>query len=269
MDFKSVVDSPKLFEFVTSLRDSGEVWVFPFDLAQDIISALRNQWAHLFKDSLRLRNRIRTSNLSERLLQLQGESLRLVIERPFAWEYKLFSEALFQEIIKSKTLRMDLDNNIALGRGEHFGFPELLAWIRRKNAELLRILSSLKQLFNVALKEAMGPPGIAGDPEGIVYVVQRIGESYRHAIEWTLDCQRIYVDEEFQTLVKCFARLSHNMIKEIEDYSTYVQTTIKESIAAYRPGVKQELNLTLTLTVDGGEEFGEELERINTLYGIN
>jgi hypothetical protein len=35
-DFSGVVDSPKLFEFVDSLRDPKEGWVFPFESAQDM-----------------------------------------------------------------------------------------------------------------------------------------------------------------------------------------------------------------------------------------
>jgi hypothetical protein len=42
-DFTSVVDSPKLLQFVSEIRDGGEDWVFAFDTAQDIISILRTQ----------------------------------------------------------------------------------------------------------------------------------------------------------------------------------------------------------------------------------
>jgi hypothetical protein len=34
-NFTSVVDSPRLFEFVCSVRDSGKQWVFPFDASGD------------------------------------------------------------------------------------------------------------------------------------------------------------------------------------------------------------------------------------------
>jgi hypothetical protein len=42
-DFSGIVDSPKLFEFVKSVRDPKENWVFPFESAQDVIDTLRNQ----------------------------------------------------------------------------------------------------------------------------------------------------------------------------------------------------------------------------------
>ena len=51
-NFNAVADSPKLFEFVESLRDSGAAWVFPFDTAQSIFAVLRTQLAYLFMDAL-------------------------------------------------------------------------------------------------------------------------------------------------------------------------------------------------------------------------
>ena len=60
-DFASVVDSPRLFEFVSDIRDRSAKWVFAFDTAQDITSILRNQLAYLFADALALRIRASAS----------------------------------------------------------------------------------------------------------------------------------------------------------------------------------------------------------------
>lgn len=56
-DYSSVVDNPSLFEFITSLRDSGDVWVFPFSNAQSIISTLKKQLSYLLSDCLDLRKK--------------------------------------------------------------------------------------------------------------------------------------------------------------------------------------------------------------------
>ena len=45
-DFSQAVDSPKLLEFVASMK--GKVWVFPFESAQDIINVAREQMEVLF-----------------------------------------------------------------------------------------------------------------------------------------------------------------------------------------------------------------------------
>jgi hypothetical protein len=59
-DFSAVVDSPKLFELVPSVRDTDTVWTLPFETAQDIIEGLRKKLAYLFWDALGFRQRIKS-----------------------------------------------------------------------------------------------------------------------------------------------------------------------------------------------------------------
>ena len=40
-DFSSVVDSNKVFEFIDSLRNKENIWVYEFEFAQDIILTLK------------------------------------------------------------------------------------------------------------------------------------------------------------------------------------------------------------------------------------
>ena len=42
-DYSSVVDNSSLFKFIVDLRESGDIWVFPFSNAQNIIGTLRKQ----------------------------------------------------------------------------------------------------------------------------------------------------------------------------------------------------------------------------------
>ena len=45
-NYSATVDTPKLFEFVDSLRSSGEHWVFPFEQAQQITENLRQYFLY-------------------------------------------------------------------------------------------------------------------------------------------------------------------------------------------------------------------------------
>jgi hypothetical protein len=92
-DYTEFVDSPKLFEFVESLYDPKDKnWVFPFESAQDIIDTLSKQLAYLFMDALTIRAKVQRGGSSEALLQdISGAALLLTVQKPFAWEYKLFS----------------------------------------------------------------------------------------------------------------------------------------------------------------------------------
>jgi len=146
-DFKSVVDSPKLFEFIASMMDVNGIWVFPFEYAQEITDTLRKQLAYLFMDALQLRRRVQTSGLSEPLSQLQGMPLRFVIDRPVAWEYRLFSHVLAQEVSRINHQRLDLNYGIALGSAVFLSdSQEVFRWLRKKIDEVGRMIQSINQI---------------------------------------------------------------------------------------------------------------------------
>ncbi|MDZ7692136.1 MAG: DUF4062 domain-containing protein [Balneolaceae bacterium] len=56
-DFSNTVDTTKLFEFVDKIRNTEGIWTFPFEKAVDIIGTLRHQLAHLFLESIQLREK--------------------------------------------------------------------------------------------------------------------------------------------------------------------------------------------------------------------
>jgi hypothetical protein len=270
-DFRSVVDSTKLFEFVSSLRDLAGVWVFPFQTAQEIIATLRQQLAYLFMDALHLRTKLKGTGLPGTLSQLQGEALRLVIERPVAWEYRLFGECLEQEISRYGQLRHDLSYGVSLGKGEYFTYPELIRWFRQKSSEAQNILSATTELLNVALQDALGPPGVPADVEKIVYVARRLADVYRRAIEWRLEHRHIDVDDELQNLVRLHSKLTSNVIDEIEEYSARIQRETKEALMSL-PGPGEPprvLSFTLTLTAPDMEDYIQEMDRVGQLYSIS
>jgi hypothetical protein len=265
-DFSSAVDSPKVFEFVTSL-DSDGVWVFPFEGAPEITSTLRKQLAYLFLDSLKIRRRLGVSGLPESLDGLRGNALRLVIDRPTLWEYRLFSEVVSQEIAKAKQARLDLNYQITFGKGEHFEKFEVFSWLKRKSAELGRLISTFETIINVALQEALGPPGVAGDPEAIVYVGRKLANLYREAIQWSLDFKNIDVDDDFRRIVELTGRMTTNMVYEIEEFSARYQTTLEETLANLpKPGEQRVIDLTLKVTMPDMTELHAEVERINRKY---
>lgn len=122
-DFSGIVDSPKLFEFVESLRDPKENWVFPFDSAQDIIGTLRTQLAYLFMDALTIRAKVLRAGLSDTLQDLSGAALLLAVQKPANWEYRLFSRVLCDEISQVASIKKDLTYGLVLGKAVRLGDP--------------------------------------------------------------------------------------------------------------------------------------------------
>jgi hypothetical protein len=216
-DFSGIVDSSKLFEFVESLYDSKEKWVFQFESESNIIETLRMQLAYLFMDALTIRSKVLRCDLTTALQDLSGAALLLVVEKPFAWEYRLFGQVLNEEISRLASIKRDLNYGLALGRAVRLGdSAEIIEWMRRKLEELISFMNSATVLANKAFPKAMGAPGEASDVEEIVYVGKRLAEFYRSILEWTIEFRHIQVEEKFSRLLELTARMSHNMIEEIE-----------------------------------------------------
>lgn len=272
IDFKAVADSPKLFEFVESLKSSSGVWIFPFEVAQDITETLRKQLAYLFLDALQLRQRVKSTGLPESLTQLQGTPLRIAIERPKAWEYRLFVHALAQEISRVKRHRFDLQHGLAFGKGEHLeGITEVLGWIRRRTAEARRLAGLATKIVNVALPDALGPDGVPGDAEKIVFVAQGLAETYRQSIEWGIEAHRVSLgDDEFNEIVRIVGTFQNNMISEIEEFSERMVRETEEAINNLpAPGEPPRvLKFTLKITMTGEPAFAKELKRLRALFGF-
>ncbi len=264
-NFQKFVDTPSLFEFVSNIRDSGNMWVFPFDLAQDIISTLRTQLAYLFADALALRMRVSgTDSLVPSLRNLSGPELRLVIDKPHAWEYLLFSEALLREIQSSADLRRDWTHKVALGARPIKPLEFLIRYVPGKLSEASSTIKNLKSLGDTALPEAFGPAGQPGNAEQILYVANRIGAVYRASLEWKLDFYRLILNEQLLHLRSITASLLDNSIVEIEETTIRLSKELVEDLSK-PPDTPGSVNITLRLTIPDLTELQNELTRLNSL----
>jgi hypothetical protein len=266
-DFSKIVDSSKLFEFVELLYDPMEKnWVFPFESAQDIIGTLRTQLAYLFMDALTIRMKTLRSGLSEALMRdLSGAALLLAVQKPFAWEYRLFSQVLSDEISRMASIKKDLNYGLALGKSVRLGDPaKVIEWVQGKPGEFLLFLKSANVLINTALPKAVGAPGEPGDVEEIVYVGKRLAEFYRSILEWTAEFRHILVEDKFIRLLELVARMSHNAIEEIEAYAVNLSRQLDDAARQYDESKQpQPLEINLILTCPDMTELESELRYLS------
>jgi hypothetical protein len=270
-DFSDVVDSPLLFEFVESLRDPKENWIFPFESAQDIIETLRKQLAYLFMDALSLRGKVIRSGLPEALRDLSGAALLLLIQKPFAWEQRLFGQIFCDELHRMTNLRRDFDYGLMLGHIiQLHDINEVLDWIRKKSREIIAYVKSAEQLINVVLPKAFRPSGEPADAEEIVYVARRMASVYRSILDWSGDFKHIQADEAFDRILEITSRISSNVISEIEGFASTIQKQLTE-VTGQDESMKQAASpqtITLTLTCPDISDMNDELCKLAKLYGF-
>lgn len=261
-DYKSVVDSPKLFEFVSSVRDSG-VWVFPFENAQDITDTLRKQWAILFMDGLLLSTRAKALGLSESLRSLGGAALRLVIERPRVWEYRLLSQVWGDEMQKAEDQKRDLEYGIVFGKAIHLSAIELFEWLQTKTHDLRRLLEGFTQIMHVVMNDAAGPPGHPGDPEKLVYTGRKIGEAYRLTVEWMLELRRVRVDEKYRKILTLHEEFGRCLTRDIEKVKKQTDQTLSDVLSEPRREGHREIKVSFTFSTPDTAEIEKEFARLN------
>jgi hypothetical protein len=271
-DFSSIVDDPNLFEFVESLHDPKENWIFPFDSAQEIADTLKNQFAFLFADALSLRCKVLKTVFFKNLDDLSGSALMLVIQKQFAWEHRLFSQVLSDEISESFAIKKDLKYGLILGQQTVplHDISQMKKWVNTKCDNLLFLIEALKRIVNVALPIAVGGLGEPGNADEIVYIARRFGQVYRQILEWTGEFQRIQADSDYLRVLDILSRASRNIIFELEDFSIRLQQQLSEVCKKHESSNEpQSLQITLNLTCPDMSDLSDALQHLKERAGLS
>lgn len=266
-DFSEVVDSPKLFEFVESLRDPKENWVFDFESAHDITGTLRKQFAYLFRDSLDYRHRVLRAGLANEIHELSGPALQIAVTKPWAWEYRLFSQIVHDEIAQCADLKMNLEYGQIIGRVARLRDKNsVIDWMLARMAEIGSLSGSAVNIINVAAPKAYGAPGEPGNAEKIMYCGKQLGKVYRRILEWTLDFRHVSAPDDYDRAFELTSHMSSNMIREIEELSATLHKKLSDAADRYeQTKERQEINIQMSLTVPDITDLLQELDRIKML----
>ena len=261
-DFSGQVDSPRLFEFIEHVRTIDSVWMTEFKSARDIIDALRTQFAFQQQTGLRLQRQTLSLADQDWFDTLHGETLRVALDRPPAWEYLLFASALRDGVARHRRLARTHALKIPIGFGEDVQDP--LAWIRTRLMDARRLTSSLNDLMKGALQEALGPEGAPGDTGAIVFVADTIADLYRDALLWSLRLRTAHVDERFQQMAAALGDMMDDVVQQVAKFGPYAKAQVEEALAAPKTGVPRVIKMTLTISMPEAAEqsFNDELERL-------
>jgi hypothetical protein len=266
-DYSDIVETPKLFEFIETIKNKSENWVYAFENAQDITRTLKQQLAYLFSESLDFRQKVISNELIRESETLSPKALSILIQKPDGWEYLFFAQVLIDEYHSLEPLRFDLKYLVSYGTIQKFDeFWELFDWLGKHQSVLSKVVESLSTLMNKALAEAFGEDGVEGDSQKIIYVARRITEGYKNILNWTLDFRKIDVDEEFEHLVYLASQMSTNVINEFEVYIPKVYNDVNEAVLNHIPGQETAYELILKISIPDMSEYLKEMERLGKKY---
>ena len=251
VDFSSVVDTPRIFEFIDSFRGSGEVWTFEFATAEDVVSTLRQQFAYLVQDALEVRQ---TASGQDRLVaELEGDALMLALQRDSNWEIRLFGTVLEDELDRRSSLRREIEHRLASESTAFVDVLELPTWMQDRMQEVARLAQTATAVVNGYLPQALGQDGESADPLELVAAARRLAQVWEDNARWTLRCRSVRVDERAERLIDLLSCANAKMLDEIWEFGHAVIPQLDDTIAAVAAGGSPSLKMTLTQSVDEDE----------------
>lgn len=268
-DFSSTVDTTKLFDFVDKIRSSESIWTFPFEKAVDIIDTLRHQLAHLFLESLQLREKFTTGGiLPPHLQDLKPEALQIALEKTTAWEYRLYLQSWIDEVDKRKDLVRKFEANISMGISEYVRAEQAKEWFDIRIHELSHLINAANHLINVSTQEAFGENGKPGDEEKIIWTAKSIGELFEKALQWSDLVRKAKVEEPFAKVAKEMIQFPRQMIHELQKFPKSSLEQIHKALETASEENPQTVEMTLKLDLSNEEKFHEALEAAKNQYNL-
>ena len=267
-DFSSHVENKKVLEFVEQLAHFNSNWVYKFDSAKEIKSALTQQIPYLFMDALVARTKLTKNNLVLPLNKYSVEAANIVLDKPDFWEYKLFVELLNSYMQDLTDKRFDLKYGISFYTNVVIDdVSEVMDWIGNQTNELINLVRISTILINEAAVDAFGEQGVAGEHDKIQHVCQRFIEVYSRMIDWKLAFLTLKVEEEFDQILKMASCFADGSLSEIEDYCSRTYKYLYEAINEVSLG-NEFVKLDFTFTFEAPEMSGyeKEFDRLSHKY---
>ncbi|HML77812.1 DUF4062 domain-containing protein [Geobacter sulfurreducens] len=261
-DFSETVDTTQLFEFVEKVMSQDKVWTFPFDTAQDIVNILRIQFSYLFQESLKLRAKVTGKEFPPYLHSLSPNALRLALEKPEAWEYRLFMQCWADAVAQRSNLYREYRDKLRLDLSEPVPSNVAKQWMDTRLHELKGLVDSANRLLNDSARRAFGPPGESGDPEEIVWVSQIFGELLETTFRWSKRIRCAHVEKPFDKLMSELALFADQIITQLRTFPIECLRKIEEALTCTNDGERQELRLTMTIELANLDAFNKALSEI-------
>ncbi len=274
-DFKDIVDSTKIFEFVIEIRNEQKIWTFEYEKAGDIINILKTQLSYLFKNSLDRRRRFETEIDFFLKENVSNQALNIILEKDKNNFYELdfLCQVLIDELKKNEFLKNDSKYRMLLDskKGIH-DHVEVIDWMQDKTDQILKLASSLEVLIDRALNDFFGEVGVSSDLKGLVYVARTYARIYKEVINWGINISCTNVPDELEVLKEKLSKLNSNLIDELWDFP-FNQIKYNEGIKnqALKGKDTGTIKLILTATINEANylEFQDEFDKFKIQYYNN
>lgn len=206
------------------------------ELSRDGLDHLLNDWLCAIDPGIL--NRANVPGIRER-------AQRVIDKKPSGWEFILLSHVLADELQARGDMKRDLQHGTVFGAFERVeADARIFRFIEDQNQVFKMITDGLARIWTEdILREALGPPGVSGDPTMIVYIAKKTGEAYQGLLTWALRWQRLNTDDEIRRELLVGQELVLGYLQGIEDLSSQLESEIERVLHSPKGGVSQLVNI--------------------------
>lgn len=263
-DFSAIVDNPQIFKFVSEIYNESRQWIYTYESVRDITTTMKHQLSLIFSDGLTYKRISHTLQPYVLDSDIPVEAKRVLIEKPYAWEYKFLAYVVKGEFDKLQKHRWNFKYGIFTTHIVDLNSTELLDDISIKLNEIIKLNGILDTLLNWTIQDAIGLPGVPSDLEMIVYVSKQFALLYERVIAWALYFKALHTDDVFKQLLQLLYELPESMLVRIDDFvdRMYMEIT---NLPDVEDNIKREIKLSCVLDEANTDAINEEMERLYKL----
>ena len=263
-NFPTIVDNPQLLEFVSEIYSESKQWIYTYESVGDITATMKHQLSLIFSDGLRYKKISHTMKPHNLDSNIPAEALRVLIEKPYAWEYKFLAYVLKDEFEKLQKHRWDFKYGLFTTHIIEMSPNELLEAVSVKLNELAQLNGILVTLLNSTIQDAIGEAGIPSDLELIVYVSKQLALLYKRIVAWALYFKTIHTDEVFKRLLKLLYELPKSILTQMDNFVNKLYSEIT-NLPDIEDGVTRKIELSCVLDEANTGAINKEMERLYKL----
>lgn len=263
-DYSAVVDNPEIFKFVSEIYSESKQWIYTYESVRDITTTMKHQLKVIFSDGLaykKISNTLQPYILDS---DIPAEAKRVLIEKPYAWEYKFLAYVIKDDFDKLQKHRWNFKYGIFTTHIVNLNFTELLDDISIKLNEIMKLNEILEKLLNSAIQDAIGLPGEPSDLEMMVYVSKQFALLYERVVAWALYFKTLHTDEIFKDLLQLLYELPKSMLTQMDDFIDRMYMEITK-LPDVKDDVNREIKLSCVLDEANTADINAEIQR---LYGL-
>jgi hypothetical protein len=194
------------------------------------------------------------------------EVATLLTVKPPGWEYLLYAGSLLLGVQRLEQRHSDYMIGYAPRTGTVIMPADFAGYIQSQICELQVIIGMLNVLIGneTFLRDAIGPPGEAGDPDKIAHAASRIINLYEDFLLWAERIRGHAMPSAERKVADALAKFAEQPIEELRDFVRRLVRRIDNLPAEISsdqstPIIIQE-TITLTIPSAVSEEFSTRLD---------